>query len=175
MRAGICPRNSFVVMLVCCCGIPHVVFLTFHLGPTSAHVLRHMGWKKKKLSIFQPMHPFRHHAWISVSKHRALRAKVDEAIQGRRCAVNIYPIILPPGLQNRQSAELLSIFPHLLGERNLREAAYFSIKALDKAENKHGHKVSTESSINVILSNMNKLDLMKRSSVYNKWIESEVA
>lgn len=99
-------------------------FLTFHLGPTLAYVLSHVGWKSSPSFSLDWVHAsVRHRAWISVSKCRALRAKVDEAIQG--CAVNIYPIILPPGFQNKQSAELLLIFPHLLRGRNLREAALF--------------------------------------------------
>ena len=59
-----------------------------------------------------------------------LRAKVDEAIQGWKCAVNTYPIILPHGFQSRQSAELLSIFPCLLKGRNHEKRQTFFLIAL---------------------------------------------
>lgn len=82
-----------------------------------------------------------------------MRVKVDEAIQGRQCAVNTYPIILPPGFQSRKSAELFSIFPCLLKGRNHREDAAFFLKGPDRDENKHSHRVTkrAEGLINILM------------------------
>lgn len=72
-------------------------------------------------SSLTALHPLRDATNVHGYQSRVLRAKADEAIQGQRCAANTYPIILLPGFQSRQSAELLSIFassfffPFLIG------------------------------------------------------------